>query len=416
MLYVKEICFFHFLTKYFFFPIRSVVKGKALKHLEHIKLLYRQYLAHTLTESSKKELSEFFKTATDEELDYVVGQLHLEEQIEEGKLEQYDPRTEEVLSLIRRRSLPNKNAILSIPVRKYLTVAAALITFAFIGYYLYKSFNPVSEEQRLTSIYGDDVAPGGNRATITLSDGTVIELSADQDGVIASGSGLSYSDGEKLMDASKEIQYATLNTPRGGQYRLTLPDGSKVILNAESSVRYPTAFTEKERKVELEGEAFFDVKENKAHPFVVATDKQQVTVTGTTFNVNAYGDNNRTITTLVTGSVNVTSKTNSVTATLKPGQEATLSNGNIKTKEVDTHVATGWADGVFVFKYKTLAEILPQLERWYDIKVDINPIPNEEFYSEINRNMPLSAVLKAIEKTSDVRFEIKERRLTLKKK
>lgn len=387
--------------------------------MQRIQFLYEKYTDQSITDQEKAELYQLIREADDEQLGRLANQYITGDRPDEHS--PVEDRTDLVLNNILKHinntdshpfhKAPNRTHT----IRKYLTVAAALITFAFIGYYLYKSYNPGTKQEQMTSIYGDDVAPGGNRATITLSDGTVIELSADQDGVIASGSELSYADGEKLLDAKNDIQYATLNTPRGGQYRLTLPDGTKVILNAESSVRYPTAFTEKERKVELEGEAFFDVKENKAQPFVVVTDKQQVTVTGTTFNINAYGDNNRTITTLVTGSVNVTSNSNSATTSLKPGQEATLSNGNIKTKEVDTHVATGWADGVFVFKYKTLAEILPQLERWYDIHVDIDPIPNEEFYAEINRNMPLSKVLKAIEKTSDVRFEVKERRLTLKK-
>lgn len=384
-----------------------------MEHLEHIKSLYNQFLAQTISESDRLELDAFFKSANDQELDYVIGKLDPDHKSPESILQQYDESSEEILASIRQITLRDAK-LKKFPFRKYITVAAALIIFAFIGYYLYKSYNPVPNQEQMTSIYGDDVAPGTNKASITLSDGTVIELSEDQQGIIASGTQLTYTDGEKLIDA-KEVQHATLNTPRGGQYRLTLPDGTKVILNAESSITYPTAFNDNQRKVELKGEAFFDVKENKAQPFVVATDKQEVTVTGTTFNINAYGDNNRTITTLVTGSVNVTSNSNSATTSLKPGQEATLSNGNIKTKEVDIHVATGWADGVFVFKYKTLAEILPQLERWYDIQVDIDPIPNEEFYAEINRNMPLSKVLKAIEKTSDVRFEVKERRLTLKK-
>lgn len=385
-----------------------------MEHLEHIKLLYNQFLAQTISESDRLELDAFFKSANDQELDYVIGKLDPDHKSPESILQQYDDSSEEILTSIRQITLRDAKPK-TFPFRKYLTTAAVLVTFSFIGYYLYRNYNPIVKQEQMTSIYGDDVAPGRNKASITLSDGTVIELSADQQGVIASGGQLCYADGERLYDGTKEIQYATLKTPRGGQYRLTLSDGTKVILNAESSITYPTAFKDNQRKVELKGEAFFDVTENKAQPFIVATEQQQVIVTGTTFNVNAYGDSNSTITTLVTGSVNVKSTNGAATATLKPGQEALYSNGTIKTKEVDTHVATGWAEGVFVFKYKSLAEILPQLERWYDIQVDIDPIPNEEFYAEINRNMPLSKVLKAIEKTSDVRFEVKERRLTLKK-
>lgn len=376
---------------------------------------YQRFLNKQCSRQEAEQLLDYFRTEEGNEDIVALIEAELDKPVEDAEFIAPPPFDKDktrqlLLQTIQSESNPSRS------IRKYLTVAAALLTFAFMGYYLYKSFNTVTnQEQRLTSVYGDDVAPGGNRATITLSNGTIIELSQDQQGIIASGTQLTYTDGEKLIDA-KEVQYATLNTPRGGQYRLTLPDGTKVILNAESSLTYPTAFKDNQRKVELKGEAFFDVAENKAQPFIVATEQQQVTVTGTTFNVNAYGDSNRTITTLVTGSVNVKSNSSSAIASLKPGQEAVLNNGTIKTKEVDTHVATGWADGVFVFKYKSLAEILPQLERWYDIQVDIDPIPNEEFYAEIDRNTPLSTVLESMEQTSSLRFEIKERRLTLKKK
>ncbi|MBL1407507.1 FecR family protein [Sphingobacterium faecale] len=386
-----------------------------MEHLEHIKSLYSQYLAKTISEDDQKELIAFFKTGSDAELDHVIGELDQHEQISASTLRPYDQRAGHILSHIRQRTVPVGSRTRSI--RVYITVAAVILAFAFIGYYFYKIYNSVTDQEpHMSSIYGDDVAPGSNIATITLSDGSVIDLSEDQEGIIASGSALRYADGEKLFDAGKDISYATLKTPRGGQYRLTLPDGSKVILNAASSITYPTAFTDIQRKVELQGEAFFDVAENKRQPFIVATDQQQVIVTGTTFNVNAYSDNNRTVTTLVTGSVLVQSNSTSATATLRPGQEAVWSNGKLETEEVNTSIATGWTEGVFAFQYTSLAEILPQLERWYDIQIDIHPIPNEEFYAEIDRNKPLSTVLKAIEKTSTVRFEIKERRLTLKKK
>lgn len=383
-----------------------------MERLEHIRELYSQYLAKTISDNGKEELMQFFDTGNEQEIVYVIGELSPDDTPNIPDISQYNVRTKQVLERIVAHTSPTRQKP---PVWRWLSIAATIMLIGFAGYYLYKT-NQVPKEPQLTSIYGDDVPPGTNRATVTLSDGTVIALSEDKNGIVANGAELAYTDGVKLVEATAAIQYATLATPRGGQYRLTLPDGSKVILNAESSVTYPTTFADKQRKVELKGEAFFDVAENKAQPFVVATEQQQVTVTGTTFNVNAYGDNNRTITTLVTGSVNVKSNSSSASVSLKPGQEAVWSNGTIKTKDVDTQAATGWADGVFVFKYKTLAEILPQLERWYDIQVDIDPIPDTEFYAEINRNTPLSTVLESMEQTSNLRFEIKERRLKLKKK
>ncbi|MBL1408230.1 FecR family protein [Sphingobacterium faecale] len=380
-----------------------------------IKSLYQDFLNKQCSRHEVEQLLDHFRTIEGNEdmVAWIEAEMH--KAIDESDFiapPQFNQERTKAQLLHTIRGDSNRIKTL----RRYFTVAAALLAFAFIGYYLYKSSNPAAEHQKISSIYGDDVLPGADRATITLSDGTIIDLSEDHKGIVASGSALRYADGEKLFDANQNIQYATLSTPRGGQYRLTLPDGSKVILNAASSITYPIQFSAEQRKVELKGEAFFDVAKNRNQPFVVVTDQQQVIVTGTTFNINAYGDDNRTITTLVTGAVRVESNTGTTIVSLKPGQESVWNNGRITAQNVDTQIATGWAQGVFVFKFKTLAEILPQLERWYDIEVDINPIPYEEFYAEINRNTPLSTVLESMEQTSNLRFEIKERRLTLKKK
>src|SRR5690606_39268187 len=167
--------------------------------------------------------------------------------------------------------------------------------------------------------------------------------------------------------------------------------------------------------VKLQGEAFFDVAEDKTKPFIVESNDQQITVTGTTFNVEAYGGQRATNTTLVSGSVHIDSNSGD-RVVLKPGQQAVLRDNGFKTRQADIQAITGWVKGEFVFHYSTLADILPQLERWYNIQSDIAPIPQDAFYAEISRNMPLSAVLKAIEETSNLRFEIKERRLLLKKR
>lgn len=383
-----------------------------MERLEYIKELFRQYLAKTISDRDRDELMQFFANSDQAQIEEVIGSLSADEHLHIQDLDRYDARAERILGQIRRTTTrPTRSLFI-----KVLPYAAAILVFLSVGIYYYWHSQDVQPTAKLTSIYGDDVAPGGNRATITLDDGTVMELAEDKDGIIAYGTELTYTSGEKLLTAPSEVQYATLTTPRGGQYQITLPDGSKVWLNAASSITYPARFEGAQRTVKLQGEAYFDIAENKAQPFIVETEGQQLTVTGTTFNVDAYADSETIITTLVSGSVNIADAEGSTTVKLQPGQQALLHHGRFTTKKVDTQVATAWVRGEFVFHYTTLAEILPQLERWYDIEVDIDPIPQEEFYAEIKRNMPLSTVLKAIEETSNVKFEIKGRRLLLRKK
>jgi len=358
----------------------------------------------------------FFDRCTDIELQAVVGSLVHDEHYQSTDLSSLDLRIARIYEEINAHTqpVPQRSVVRKLYLRRWISAVAAVLVIAVVGLQVYR-LHTTGETQKLSSIYGDDAAPGGNRATLTLSDGTTMVLSESKDGIVVNGTDLHYSDGEELLQTSKAVSEATVRTPRGGQYKVTLSDGTVVTLNAKSSLTYPNRFDEDVRVVKLTGEGYFDVVKNTGQPFVVETNKQQITVTGTTFNVNTYDDETIT-TTLITGSVNIKSKEGAATTKLKAGQEASLKKGIFDTRAVDVDAATGWVRGVFVFQNTTLAEILPQLERWYDIEVDINPIPHEEFYAEINRNMPLSTVLKAIEKTSNVHFEIKERRLTLKNK
>lgn len=384
--------------------------------IEHIQSFYKQYLSGTISEENMQKLMLFFDRCTDVELQEVVGALEYDEYSRSADLSYLDLRVQLIYEQINAHNQPvlKRNAVRKLYLRRWISAVAAVLVIALVGHQAYR-LHTTGETQKLRSIYGDDVAPGGNRATLTLSDGTTMALSESKDGIVVNGTDLHYSDGEELVPTSNAVSEATVRTPRGGQYKVTLSDGTVVTLNAKSSLTYPNRFDDDARVVKLTGEGYFDVVQNTGQPFIVETNKQQITVTGTTFNVNTY-DEEAITTTLITGSVNIKSKEGTATTKLKAGQEAFLRNGAFDTRTVDVDAATGWVRGVFVFQNTTLAEILPQLERWYDIEVDINPIPHEEFYAEINRNMSLSTVLKAIEKTSNVHFEIKGRRLTLKNK
>ncbi len=283
-----------------------------------------------------------------------------------------------------------------------------------------------------------DVLPGGDRAVLTLADGSRIILDSAANGELANQGGvqvMKLANGQVVYDSkglgAKEIMMNTMSTPKGGQYRLMLPDGSRVWLNAASSIRFPVAFLGAERKVKITGEAYFEVAQHKQQPFIVDVDgKANVQVLGTRFNVNAYADENALKATLISGSVRVlagafaTSKLqpgkagNNVVVSadqslhssiaagnnviLKPGQQAEISEGNdrkIKIQAVNVDQALAWKNGFFDLEDLDIYAAMRQLERWYDIKVQYEgSVHKGVFHGKIFRNTNLSDVIELLQK------------------
>jgi hypothetical protein len=272
-----------------------------------------------------------------------------------------------------------------------------------------------------------DIAPGKNGAVLTLADGTQVVLDSLHNGVIANQKG-----GQVLLkegklayepDGSGEVAYNTMTTPKGRQFQVTLPDGTKVWLNAASAVTYPTVFTGKERVVKVTGEVYFEVTKNVKMPFRVnVNNKAEIEVLGTHFNVNGYADESKISTTLLEGSVRVT--VNSAirpVVTLKPGQQAQITNGisqaegtGIKVIEnADSEKILAWKNGLFNFNGASLQEVMRQLKRWYDIDVVYEKgIPNITFWGEITRGVSLNDLLIGLEKTG-VHFRMEGRKLVV---
>lgn len=269
---------------------------------------------------------------------------------------------------------------------------------------------------------GTDIAPGTDKATLTLADGSVILLDEAKSGNLAEQGNtaiVKVDSGQlayKVKGAIKEISYNTLTTPRGGQFHLSLPDGSEVWLNAASSIRFPTAFEGKQRKVSITGEAYFEIKPNKSMPFVVEVNEHtSVEVLGTHFNINSYTDESSIKTTLVEGLVKI--KSFEKQELITPGQQVQLGeNNNIHIiKNADIEEALAWKNGVFQFHAAGLPSVLRQLSRWYDVDIQYeNDIPKREFEGEIQRDLSLLQVLKILEKNK-VNFEIKGKILIVKK-
>jgi transmembrane sensor len=272
-----------------------------------------------------------------------------------------------------------------------------------------------------------DVQPGGNKATLTLADGKVIDLDSAADGVLTSqGSTYVAKANGKLaynIAASEKPIVPTFNvltTPRAGQFTLALPDGTHVWLNNASSIRYPVWFTGATREVELTGEAYFEVAKDATHPFrvrirnsAVGADGGTVEVLGTSFNVMAYADENAERATLVDGSIRYVNKGS--TTLLKPDDESVCSTkGDLQTlHHVNVDEITAWKNGFFHFEHTSLETTMRQLARWYDVTVVYQgTIAPQEFVGKIQRNMTLATVLKGLE-GDGVHFKLEGNQVTV---
>lgn len=260
-----------------------------------------------------------------------------------------------------------------------------------------------------------DVAPGGNKAILTLADGSKISLDEAKNGNVAEQAGTRITKATEgriiyLPDASESAAsvtgFNTIETPAGGQYQVQLPDGTGVWLNASSSLRYPVRFSGKTRTVEITGEAYFEVAHNADIPFIVSSAKQEVKVLGTHFNIMAYPDENMVKTTLLEGSVKVTAGKSELL--LRPGQQSEANANEVRlNKDADTDIAVAWRYGKIQFMDSDIRSIMRMLSRWYNVEVEFTggPIVNN-FGGSVSRSKNLSEVLKVLEATGDVHFKI----------
>lgn len=263
-----------------------------------------------------------------------------------------------------------------------------------------------------------DIAPGGNRAVLTLGDGTTISLDSAGSGLLAQQGNakvIKTGNGELRYNAPQDGGHPVFNTiatPRGGQYTITLPDGSRVWLNASSSLRYPTVFNGSGRVVELQGEAYFEVARQAGQSFVVKVDEMEVKVLGTHFNIMAYDDEPEVKTVLLEGAVEV--KNAGFARKLKPGQGASLDrkSGVLELlPEVNTEEAVAWKNGFIQLEGNDIRSAMRQIARWYDVEVVYKGNVPAHFRGIVPRNVPVSQVLKMLELTGEVHFEIGDRQI-----
>lgn len=307
----------------------------------------------------------------------------------------------------------------------FRNVAAAVVGLMVISGGVYYSMRHTAKDAAVAknkTVVKHDADPGKNEAVLTLDNGEKVVLDSARIGTLAKKGNISIKktkDGQlvyqveegKASAANGPVAYNTISTPRGGQYQLILPDGSKIWLNAASSLKFPTAFTGGQRDVELTGEAYFEVAKNPSKPFMVNVNELNVKVLGTHFNINAYADEDNIKTTLLEGLVQLTSGNSH--NLLKPDEQGIVKGDNIRIVEVDAERAVAWKNGFFDFNRASIRDIMKQLSRWYNIEVVYNgKVSDDEFMGRIERNVKLSQVLHVLE-LSHVHFKVEDKKITV---
>ena len=304
------------------------------------------------------------------------------------------------------------------------SIAASIILL--VGLFVGRTINGVRDMHEEQELAKNVMQPGTSKAILMMADGKEVVLEQGQNlnillnervRVATSNRGIVYEEHGKGVVTE---EYNKLTTPIGGEYSLVLSDGTKVFLNADSELKYPVEFSDGKRIVDLKGEAYFEVHKDSLRPFIVRINGAEVTVLGTSFNVNTYGDDGQIYTTLVNGSVRVSSMKNKQEEILKPGMQSVMNvqSGLLTVRKVDVEPYVAWREGRFVFRAMTLDLIMRQLQRWYDFEVfyQNSELKDYEFRGVIKRDMDLDKVLSVIKATTNVDFEVKGKVITIIKR
>jgi ferric-dicitrate binding protein FerR (iron transport regulator) len=391
--------------------------------------LFKKYLENKCSPDEVKLLLKEFDTEKNKELlkSLIIQQLETEQGVSpfnEQDLENIVADT--LISIKAKINFEKKTETLVVPLAKrkwFRLAAAAVFVIAVSGTYILLNRSPEKTPAASNEPITNDIPPGGNKASLVLANGSIIILESASNGTIAQEGNtkiLKTGEGQLVYNLLNEkpaqVLYNTVTTPRGGQYQLLLADGSKVWLNAASSIRFPISFNANERIVDITGEAYFEVAKNASMPFkVVVGGKGEVEVLGTHFNISAYADESNMNTTLLEGSVKVTGLTTHDSRLISPGQQAQLNtNGQIVIiKKPDLDKVIAWKNGFFNFDGADTKTVMRFLGRWYDVDVVYEgAIPQREFAGEIEKKLNLSQVLKILEK-NNLHFKLEGRKLVV---
>ncbi|WP_316812295.1 FecR family protein [Pedobacter heparinus] len=378
--------------------------------------LYNRYLSKDITEEQRLEFLTYVRNPDHTEFieELISGSYEHPEIVNSLSTE----AGERIFHAIVRGHKAKKPKLVRLWLR--IAVAVALVTFIF-GALLY--YPGINQEHTNQLVYKNDVAPGASGATLTLSNGKKIRLSDMKNGEVAKEAGVMITKSEngevvyEMKDGSGEAgKLNTLSTANGETYKLRLPDGSYVWLNSASSLTYSSRLVENgKRMVKLQGEGYFEITKDKSHPFVVTTDKQNVEVLGTHFNINSYPNEATVATTLIEGAVSVI--LGNLRQVIKPGEQAVNNGNSILVNEVNVVNVIDWKDGDFNLDELDFRVAMRKIARWYNVDVVYEASVPQHIKSGgwISRNRTLSAVLKHIESSDQVRFKVEGRKVYVSK-
>lgn len=369
-----------------------------------VRILYKSIFGEILTQAESAELQQWRSQSPYNE--EVWGKVSDRAKLGQALGQVYDSDREKLWGKVLQHRQPK-----TMPFRKIFRYAAAIILAAGTCTYLWLQRSPQPAMQMAQS---QEVLPGSNKAVLTLSDGSSVLLDSTGKQVILQGqTNIQQNNGQLLYTAKESDQiasYNTLTTPRGGQFIITLPDGSRVWLNAASSLRYPTAFNGANRMVELKGEAYFEVS-HAATPFLVKAERMQVEVLGTHFNVMAYADEKTIRTTLLEGAVKLSTGLSGTV--IQPGEQGELdaASNMVRVSPANTEETVAWKNGYFWFSKADLPSVMRQLSRWYDIEIIYEgKIEDRQLTGKFYRNYNLSQVLSILE-ANNIHFKIADKKL-----
>lgn len=384
---------------------------------KEVQILVEKYLHNVASKEETEKLFQWYWTESGRGSEWELDRFQSEEQLK---------------SLIYSKIMEQKDSAVDAPKRKFsysmygMALATTILIFLCSVLYFHSSEPQESkniEGKTNSQIESDDIQPGGNKAVLTLADGTKIELDGLEKGLLVNQGGIKVhknTDGiieytfslqdnhsPELTQKSEQI-YNTIETPIGGKYQLNLADGTKVWLNSSSTIRFPIAFTEANREVELKGEAYFEVSKHFGKKFSVRSANQSVEVLGTHFNINAYSDEKSIKTTLLEGEVRVIELNTKDSKLLKPGQQSMVSK-SIRVEQIDTQAEIAWKEGYFNFKNAEVQTVMRQLGRWYGVTTRYEgSIPNNHFSGALSTELTLLEVLEVLEK-SNIHFRLEGR-------
>lgn len=381
---------------------------------DEIKFLIKKYNNQTASTEEKKAVEEWYES--------INGEVLAQDQFKQEETKKLILKN--ITSKIDEKKSRQKPKLRKLFYAQFFKAAVVLLVL-LAGIYLYIKQTDTVPKHVSYSSKKTNIIPGGNNAVLLLADGSQIILNKTSDGQIADQSGVKVvktKSGELIYRFTgssnpKSTAINTIITPRGGQYHLVLVDGTEAWLNAGSSIKFPTAFTGAERKVEVRGEVYFEVAKNKAKPFIVHTDQSEIKVLGTHFNINTYDDEEYQRTTLLEGSIEI--KRGNQKVLIKPGQQANINEKSelIKIKEVeDLEAIIAWKNGYFQFEKSDLQSVMRQVSRWYNTDVSYNgTIPTKQYTGKISRSINATKLIEMLS-FSGIHCQIQHNQITVNPK